>query len=144
MFKAGTVKQDVGDPLTIDSNGSDLDFPATPTKKRGSTAKAAKTSAANNSDSDFTPMTPKKTRGQISMGKKRVGTVGSEDEDVPPGDDQWPTTPKVKGKAVASASKELHESDECVSSFVYGVSSLMLIFVSDQTFLPTVARVRRL
>ncbi|KAF8327068.1 hypothetical protein F5887DRAFT_1084051 [Amanita rubescens] len=118
-FKAGLVTKNVGkgDPLTIDSNDSDVEsFPATPTKKRGPMAKTTKASTAINSDSDVAPMTPKKTHGQIAKGKGKK-YVGSDHEDEPLGDDQWPATPKASIKPVSSVLKgkdqrnDLDESD---------------------------------
>ena len=102
-----------GDQLT---NDSDKSLPATPTKSRGSAAKAAKISFTNNSDSDSVPITPKKARAPIAKGSKRAPVGSSEDDDEPLGVDQWPATPKAKGKPTVSASGSNnigpHDSDE--------------------------------
>ena len=86
-------------------NDSDESLPATPTKSQGSSAKAAKISLTNNSDSDSVPITPKKARAPIAKVAKHVPVGSSEDDDEPLGVDQWPATPKAKGKPTVSASR---------------------------------------
>ena len=67
----------------------------------------------NNSDSDSVPITPQKARAPIAKGAKCVPVGSSEDEDEPLGVDQWPATPKAKGKPTVSTSKAVNDhSDE--------------------------------
>ncbi|KAK2462433.1 hypothetical protein APHAL10511_005549, partial [Amanita phalloides] len=98
------------------SNDSDESLPETPTKLRGSTAKTTKISLTNNSNSDSIPITPQKARDLITKGAKCVPVGSSEDDDEPLGVDQWPATPKAKGKLTVSASRSNnigpHDSDE--------------------------------